>query len=71
MNNIGVHNVNNINAMLDSHAIWPFTHVVRLPMQFPIHSMILTEQRVEPAGCHRGVDEGAGELVDGCCKARN
>jgi hypothetical protein len=28
MNSIGVRNVGNIDAMLDSHAIWPFTHVV-------------------------------------------
>ncbi|KAE9992532.1 hypothetical protein EG327_008669 [Venturia inaequalis] len=30
MNYIGVHNVSNIDAMLDSHAIWPFTHVNHL-----------------------------------------
>lgn len=30
MNNIGNHNVRNIDAMLDSHAIWPFTQVAQL-----------------------------------------
>lgn len=45
MNNIGVHNVKNIDALLDSHAIWPFTHVVGALVPLVDHVMLANNKQ--------------------------